>query len=259
MLYPRIIPNLLVHNKGLVKTINFKDSKYVGDPLNAVKIFNEKLVDELIITDIDATVHNLEPDYSLIEKLAFECRMPLCYGGGIKTIEQAKKIFSLGVEKIAISSEAIKNPSIITEISNLVGSQSIVVVLDIKKKYFVNKYEVFTHNGTQKTKVNLIDFVQLLESLGAGEVVINSIDKDGMMNGYDYNIIDDIVSKTTLPVTVLGGAGSLEDIGNLINKYNIIGAGVGSLFIFKGRYRAVLINYPNEQEKNNLITKYIKQ
>ena len=139
MLHPRIIPNLLIHNKGLVKTVNFKNPKYVGDPLNAVKIFNEKSVDELIITDIDVGVNKLEPNYSLIEKLAIESRMPLCYGGGINNVEQAKKIFSLGVEKVAISSSAIKNPTFITELAESVGSQSVVVVLDVRKKYLSDK------------------------------------------------------------------------------------------------------------------------
>lgn len=146
MLRPRIIPSLLIHENGLVKTVNFKDPKYVGDPINAVKIFNEKQVDELVFFDIDATVLNREPDYSLIEKLANQSRMPLCYGGGVKTVEQAQKIFSLGIEKIALSSAVIQNPSLVTQIAQRVGSQSVIVVLDIKKKLF-GGYEVYTHNG----------------------------------------------------------------------------------------------------------------
>ena len=178
MLYPRIIPSLLIHKKGLVKTVNFTNPKYVGDPINAVKIFNEKSVDELIITDIDATVNNNEPDYSLIEKIAMECRMPLCYGGGIKNAEQAKRIFNLGVEKISISSSAINNPSIISELSESVGSQSLVVVLDIKKKYLSTNYNVLINNGKDKTGINLTSFVSSLQALGAGEIVLNSIDRE---------------------------------------------------------------------------------
>ena len=259
MLYPRIIPNLLIHNKGLVKTINFKDPKYVGDPINAVKIFNEKSVDELIVTDIDATVKNIDPDYSMIEKLAMECRMPLCYGGGINNANQAKQIFSLGVEKIAISSSAINNPKLITELSDSVGSQSVVIVMDIKKKFLGKDYELVTHNGTKKTGINPLKFVEEIKELGVGEIVINSIDRDGTMKGYDYQLIEKIRNITTLPMTILGGAGSLEDIGNLINKYKIIGAGAGSIFVFKGKYRAVLINYPNDKEKTDLIKKYMNK
>jgi cyclase len=259
MLNPRIIPNLLIHNKGLVKTINFKNPKYVGDPINAVKIFNEKSVDELIVTDIDATVNNIEPNYSMIEKLAMECRMPLCYGGGITNVNQAKKIFSLGVEKIAISSAAIKNPTLITQLADSVGSQSVVIVMDIKKKILGNNYELFTHNGTKKTGISPFKFVEEIKELGVGEIVINSIDRDGTMEGYDYKLIDKIRNLTTLPMTILGGASSLEDIGNLISRYKIIGSGAGSIFVFKGKYRAVLINYPNDKEKMDLIKKYINK
>lgn len=259
MLNPRIIPNLLIHNKGLVKTNNFKNPKYVGDPINAVKIFNEKSVDELIVTDIDATVNNIEPNYSMIEKLAMECRMPLCYGGGITNVNQAKKIFSLGVEKIAISSAAIKNPTIITQLAESVGSQSVVIVMDIRKKFLGNNYELITHNGTKKTGISPVKFVEEIKELGVGEIVINSIDRDGTMEGYDYQLIDKIRNLTTLPMTILGGAGSLEDIGNLISRYKIIGAGAGSIFVFKGKYRAVLINYPNDKEKMDLIKKYMNQ
>jgi|TARA_B110000438_G_scaffold64796_1_gene65320 cyclase len=255
MLYPRIIPSLLIHKKGLVKTVNFTNPKYVGDPINAVKIFNEKSVDELIITDIDATVNNNEPDYSLIEKIAMECRMPLCYGGGIKNAEQAKRIFNLGVEKISISSSAINNPSIISELSESVGSQSLVVVLDIKKKYLSTNYNVLINNGKDKTGINLTSFVSSLQALGAGEIVLNSIDRDGSMQGYDYKAIDQVRANTTLPLTVLGGAGNLSHIEDLISKYGIIGAAAGSIFVFKGKYKAVLINYPNEKEKMNLIKK----
>ena len=251
MLRPRIIPSLLLHENGLVKTVNFKTPKYVGDPINAVKIFNEKQVDELVFFDIDATVLNREPDYSLIEKLANQSRMPLCYGGGVKTVEQAQKIFSLGIEKIALSSAVVQNPNIVTQIAERVGSQSVIVVLDVKKKLF-GGYEVYTHNGKKATGINPIKFAQELESLGAGELVINSIDQDGIMKGYDLNLIDKVVENITIPVTVLGGAGSLKDIETVIEKNGVIGLAAGSLFVFRGPYKAVLINYPNQEEKNNL-------
>lgn len=251
MLRPRIIPSLLVHDNGLVKTVNFKNPKYVGDPINAVRIFNEKEVDELAIFDIDATVLGKEPDYVLIEKLANQSRMPLCYGGGVKTVEQAQRIFGLGIEKIALSSAVINNPNLITQIADRVGSQSVVVVMDIKKK-LLGGYEIYTHNGKKATGLNPIAFAEKAQQLGAGEIVINSIDQDGLMKGFDLNLIDKITEKITIPVTVLGGAGSLEDIKKVIDRHGIIGVAAGSLFVFKGKYKAVLINYPIKEEKDKL-------
>lgn len=255
MLRPRVIPCLLVHDKGLVKTVQFKDPKYVGDPINAVRIFNEKESDELMVIDIDATRDNREPDYKMIEHLAAECRMPLCYGGGVKTAEQAQRIFSLGVEKIAISSAAIQNPDLVSQMAERVGSQSVVVVVDVKKK-LLGGYEIYTHNGKKSTGKSPFEFVSKMEMLGAGEIVVNSIDQDGVMKGYDMALIEKVRQSVSLPLTVLGGAGSLRDIGNLINKYGIIGAAAGSLFVFKGVYKAVLINYPNWSEKDQLINDY---
>ena len=256
MLYPRIIPCLLVHNKGLVKTVKFKDPKYVGDPINAVKIFNEKEVDELIVVDIDASARNNEPDYKMIENLAAECRMPFCYGGGIKTVEQAQRIFNLGVEKIAISSVAVANPVIVTDIAERVGNQSVVVVMDVHKRSITGKYEIITYNGTKNTGLNPVDFAKEMEKRGAGEIVLNSIDLDGSMKGYDLNLIQKIRDVIHIPMTVLGGAGSVEDIGAVIKQHGIIGAAAGSLFVFKGKYRAVLISYPGKTEKETIIKTY---
>jgi imidazole glycerol-phosphate synthase subunit HisF len=252
MLRPRIIPCLLVSNNGLIKTVNFKNPKYVGDPINAVRIFNEKEVDEITILDIDASRLNKEPDYKSIENWASECRMPLCYGGGIKNIEQAQTIFSLGVEKIAISAAAIDNPTLISDIAERVGNQSVVVVLDVKKKKF-GGYEIYTNNATNRKKINPLEFVQQAEKLGAGEIVINSIDLDGTMKGYDISFIKKVREKINTPLTVLGGAGNLEHISELIKEFGIIGASAGSLFVFKGKYRAVLINYPDPLVKDLLV------
>lgn len=251
MLRPRIIPSLLVQDNGLVKTINFKNPKYVGDPINAVRIFNDKGVDELAIFDIDATVLGKEPNYSLIERLASQSMMPLCYGGGVKTVEQAQRIFSLGIEKIALSSAVLENPNLITEIAERVGAQSVIVVLDVKKK-LLGGYEVYTHNGKIASGINPFKFAEEAQKLGAGEIVINSIDKDGMMKGYDLDLIAKVREKITLPMTVLGGAGSLSDIEKVIEKHNVIGVAAGSLFVFKGPYKAVLINYPTQAEKNKI-------
>lgn len=252
MLLPRIIPCLLVQNKGLVKTVKFKSPKYVGDPINAVKIFNEKEVDELIVLDIDATAERREPDYKMIENLAVECRMPLCYGGGIKTVDQAQRILGLGVEKIAVSSIAIEEPEIVSRMAERVGSQSVIVVIDVKKRRFLDRYDAYTLNGKKNTHKCPIEFALKMERHNAGEIVINSIDNDGIMKGYDHSLVDKIRRSITLPLTVLGGAGSLEDIRELINQHGIIGAACGSLFVFKGKYRAVLINYPSRSEKDVL-------
>ena len=255
MLRPRIIPCLLVQNGGLVKTVRFTNPKYVGDPINAVRIFNEKEVDELLVADIDATARNREPDYQLIRNLAAECRMPLCYAGGVKTPEQVERIISLGVEKVGISNAAVQNPELISRAAKRVGSQSIVVVMDIKQVGFSRRYEIFTHNGTHKTGLQPVEFAQRAQALGAGEILINTIDHDGEMKGYDLELVDQIREVVSLPLSVLGGAGSLGDIEGLIRRYGIIGAAAGSLFVFKGKYRAVLINYPNRSEKDTLCAK----
>jgi cyclase len=257
MLYPRIIPCLLVQNGGLVKTVRFGQPKYVGDPINAVRIFNEKEVDELIVADIDATAQDREPNYSLIANLAVECRMPLCYAGGVRTPEQVERIISLGVEKVAISRAAIQTPELITEASRRVGSQSIVVVLDVKKTGLLRRYELFTHNGSRATGLHPAAFAKQAEALGAGEILVNSIDHDGEMKGYDLELIEQIRNAVSLPISALGGAGSLTDIEGLIRHHGIIGAAAGSLFVFKGKYRAVLINYPNRSEKDAICSSVI--
>ena len=249
MLRSRIIPCLLVHRKGLVKTVNFKEPKYVGDPINAVRIFNEKEVDELIVLDIDATKEKRGPDFTLIRNLAAECRMPFCYGGGISSVEQARKIISLGAEKVALSSAVIANSSLCKEIGNAVGGQSVVVVLDVRKRKLLGGYDIFTHNGKVKSKRKFKEFIVELNNIGIGEIVVNSIDNDGKMTGYDMELATLVRDLCDTPITVLGGAGSLDHIKKLITKFKVIGAAAGSLFVFKGKYRAVLINYPNREEK----------
>lgn len=256
MLHPRIIPCLLIKDKGLVKTVQFGSPKYVGDPINAVRIFNEKGVDELMVVDIDASTQKYAPDYKMIENLAAECRMPLCYGGGIKTADQALQIFSLGVEKIALSSAAIESPKLLAEIAQRVGNQSVILVLDVKRKLIGGAYEVYTCNGKVKTGIDPFKFIAEAEQQGVGEIVINSIDRDGTMKGYDENLISKVRATATVPITVLGGAGSLDDVGQIMQRYGTVGVAAGSLFVFKGKYRAVLINYPNRVEKESLISAY---
>lgn len=251
MLRPRIIPCLLIRDKGLVKTQQFKQSRYLGDPINAVRIFNEKEVDELIVLDIDASRQQAEPDYKMIGSIASECRMPLCYGGGIHSVEQAQRIFDLGVEKISLSSFATKKPGLISEIAERVGRQSVAVTLDVKKKTF-GGYDVWIHNGTVNTKTSPEVWVKKFEDAGAGEIIINSIDRDGMMKGYDDALNNRIFGMTHIPVTFLGGAGSLADIHEMAKRYGPIGIAAGSLFVFKGAYKAVLINYPTAEEKKQI-------
>ncbi|MGE5466096.1 MAG: AglZ/HisF2 family acetamidino modification protein [Ignavibacteria bacterium] len=254
MLRPRIIPCLLVKNGGLVKTVRFGDPKYVGDPINAVRIFNEKEVDELAVFDIDAAVQKREPDYDLIANLAAECRMPLCYGGGVEHEDQIQRIIGLGVEKVALSSAAVRDPGLISRAAAKVGSQSVVVVMDVKKAGLLRKYEIFTRNGSSGTGLDPVAFARRAEEAGAGEIVVNSIDRDGEMKGYDVELASRVRDAVSLPLTILGGAGSMSDIEGLIRRFGLVGAAAGSLFVFKGKYRAVLINYPNREQKDACIS-----
>ena len=260
MLRPRIIPCLLVHKGGLVKTQAFKDAKYVGDPINAVKIFNEKEADELMVLDIDATVNGVEPDFGLIAKLAAECRMPLCYGGGVTTAAQAARIVDMGVEKVAVSAAAISNPALLTEMAAAVGKQSVVAVLDVRKKtgLFAKGYEVCTHNAKKAHKLDPVALARQLQEAGAGEIVINSVDRDGLMQGYDLELAAQVRAALNVPMTFLGGAGSLDDLGQLVGKLGVVGAAAGSLFVFKGKYRTVLINYPTPEQKTQLCRDALK-
>jgi cyclase len=255
MLRPRVIPCLLVKNGGLVKTAKFAMPKYVGDPINAVKIFNEKEVDELVVLDIDATAQQREPDYAMIRNLAAECRMPLCYGGGVRSAEQAERIIGMGVEKVAISAAAVEDPQLVARMAESVGAQSVVVVMDVKRSGKKGEYELRSHNGSRPAGRNPGEFARQMERLGAGEIVVNSIDNDGVMAGYDLDLIAQVRDAVTLPVTALGGAGSLAHVRELIARFGIVGAAAGSLFVFKGPYRAVLINYPRRAEKEALFSR----
>jgi cyclase len=253
MLRPRVIPVLLLSRGGLVKTIKFSNPKYLGDPINTVRIFNDLEVDEIIVVDIEATALNRDPNYDLIAKLAIECRMPLCYGGGVKKASDLERIISLGVEKVAISSAAMADPDFISNAANRVGSQSVVVVMDVKKSGISSKrYELFTHNGRRPSGFFPVDFARYAESQGAGEIVVNSISRDGSLSGYDFDLIDQVRGAVSLPMTAIGGAGSITDIEALISRYGVIGAGAGSLFTLTGKFRAVLIQYLSRSERNSL-------
>lgn len=251
MLRSRVIPCLLISDGGLNKTEKFKPGKYVGDPLNAVKIFNEKQVDELILIDIDATVKGREPDFERLRSIAIESRMPLCYGGGVTTAEQAAKIVSLGFEKVSVSAAALERPDLIREMALAIGSQSVVVTIDVKRVGMFSGYSIFSHNGTRKHKIDLTDWIKHATQLGAGEILINSINRDGTFSGYDLDLARTARSATELPMTFLGGAGSMADMEALIKTVGVCGAAAGSLFVFKGTFRAVLINY---ERPNALVT-----
>lgn len=243
MLRSRIIPCLLLHQGGLVKTRQFKEPKYVGDPLNAVKIFNEKEVDELMFVDIDATAESKEPNMQLLRSLAVESRMPLCYGGGVTHAHQASRIVATGFEKVSVSSAALGRPALIREMSEAIGSQSVVVTIDVKANRLFAGHAIYTHNGRQKHTQPLLEFCQQAVSLGAGEIIINSIDRDGLMEGYDLDLARQVRGAIDTPMTMLGGAGTSEHMQALIDAVGTVGAAAGSMFVFKGPYRAVLINY----------------
>ncbi len=243
MLRSRIVPYLLLRGKGLVKTQKFTDAKYVGDPINAVKIFNEKEVDELAIFDIEATSKDRAPDFDLLRDIAAESRMPLCYGGGIRDAETAARIIGLGYEKTSISAAALDNPKLISEVATRVGTQSTVVTVDVRREGLFGGHTVYSHNAKRKRSIDLFAFIMEAQERGAGEVIINSIDRDGMMEGYDLKLARRVRDTLTIPLSFVGGAGSMAHLAALVDDIGPVGAGAGSFFVFNGRYRAVLISY----------------
>ena len=239
---PRIIPVLLLKGLGLYKGIKFKDHKYLGDPLNAVKIFNDKEADELILLDIGATVESRIPQLDLIRGIADECYMPFAVGGGIRTVKQAKAIFDSGAEKIVINTAAMEMPELISEISGIYGSQSVVVSIDASEN-LLGSYSVYIRSGTVKTKWDPVKWAKHVEKLGAGEIMLTSIDKDGTMSGYDLNLIKLVSNAVDIPVIACGGAGKTEDF-SLALKDGASAVAAGAKFVFHGKHRAVLITYP---------------
>jgi imidazole glycerol-phosphate synthase subunit HisF len=254
MLKVRVIPTLLLKGRGLVKTVQFKKPTYIGDPLNAVKLFNELEVDELAFLDILATKEKKEINYELLRDIASECFMPFAYGGGIKNLDQIKKLFSIGVEKVIINSELFNNPTLISEAAKLYGSQSILASIDIKKKIF-GKKEIFSVGGTVKTGMNPVDFAIKVVELGAGELIVNSIDRDGKMNGYDLELLSDISSRIPIPVIASGGAGKINDFKLAIDNGGASAVSAGSMFVYHGKNKGILINYPEQEELERLFEK----
>lgn len=252
MLVNRLIPVLLLEDEGLFKTTKFKNPTYVGDPRNAVKIFNEKQVDELCLLDIGATKGKKGPDFDFIRELSSECFMPVSYGGGITKLDQVKTLFSLGIEKVILNTVLFNNEGIIKEIADVFGSQSVVASIDLKKNFF-GKYELRSNNGTKKEKDNPIDFVKRLVNLGAGEIIINSIDRDGTRSGLDLELISTISEHLDIPVIACGGVGELEHIREGIIKGGASAIAAGSFFVFHGKHRAVLITYPAQKEIRRIL------
>lgn len=248
----RVIPVLLLKENGLVKTMKFKNPKYIGDPINTIRIFNEKEVDELFVLDIKATPAKSEPNYQMIEDVAGEAFMPVAYGGGIKNIEQIRKIFSLGIEKVVINNTAFENNQLLIEAVSEYGAQAIVVCIDCHRT-ITGKYELYTHSGAVKRKTKLIEHLEDLSRYDIGEILVNSIDRDGTQKGYDIALLKLVTSKVTCPVVACGGAGSIDDFVSAISDGGASAVAAGSLFVFKGKHKAVLISYPDRKSLIELL------
>jgi len=242
----RVIPVLLLHKGGLVKSVKFKNYTYVGDPINAVKIFNEKEIDEIVVLDIDATAMGRGPDFEKITEIAGEAFIPLAYGGGITTIDEVKQLFYLGVEKIILNHSAIHNQSLVTEAASLAGSQSVVVSIDVKKNLF-GKYKVVTKNSNGNTGLDPVAFAKQMQAAGAGEIFLNSVDRDGTYGGYDLDLIKSISAVLDIPLVVCGGASGMEDFVKAVQQ-GASAVAAGSMFVFQRAHRAVLISYPSQSE-----------
>lgn len=251
MLKPRVIPCLLLRGRGLYKTVKFSVPKYIGDPVNAVKIFNEKEVDELLLLDITATLERREPNFELVEDIAGECFMPLTYGGGVTSIEQIRKLHRVGVEKVSLNSAAFHNSRLVEESCATFGSSSIVVAIDVKKTLF-GSYEVWINSGKINTKKDPVSYAAQLAKLGVGEILVNSIDRDGTMGGFDLNLLKKISSSVETPIIACGGAGILDHVREAIGKAGVNAVAAGSMFVFHGKHKAVLINYPSPAQLEEL-------
>lgn len=247
----RIIPCLLLRNNGLVKTVKFKESTYIGDPINTVKIFNEKEVDEIFFLDIDATRLNKEPPYDLIRNIASECFMPFAFGGGIQSLQQIERIIKSGAEKVIINSQAFLNEKFLEEAVHQFGSSTIAVSIDVKKEFFKGNV-VYINGGTRSTGMAPVEYARRIENNGAGEILINSIDRDGVMEGYDIELIKSVSSSIRMPIIACGGAGKLSDFAAAVKVGGASAAAAGSFFIFHGKRRAVLITYPSYTEISDL-------
>ncbi len=248
MLETRVIPCLLLKGRALVKTIQFQNPSYIGDPCNTVRIFNEQEVDELIILDINATQSKSEIQFDLIEQIAGECFMPITYGGGIQTLDDVAKIFSLGVEKVAINTYAIEHPEFVSQVAKKYGNQSIVVPIDVKKRFWRKSQNVYCMGGRQRTLLSPVDHAVHMEQAGAGELLVTSINRDGMMQGYDIDLIKAISDAVSIPIIACGGAGNLNDFRLAVQMGGASAVATGSMVVYQGINRAVLVNFPTREE-----------
>lgn len=249
MFRPRIIPVLLLNSDHLVKSKNFKDYRYIGDPINAVRIFNELMADELVFLDITATKNNRVISLDIIKDIGEEANMPFNVGGGIRELSQIRKIISAGAEKVIIGSYAIINPDFVKQASNEFGTSTITVCIDVKKNRF-GKEQVWSVNGTKASDLDPLQFAQLMEKNGAGEIIVQSIENDGKMKGYDLTLIKKISENVAIPTIALGGAGTVDDLKRAYTEAHATGLAAGSLFVYYGQNNGVLINYPEKQEIN---------
>ena len=248
MLATRLMPCLLMSNGALVKTVRFKNPVYVGDPVNAVRIFNQKEVDELVLLDIEATTHNRGIDFETLEKVVSECFMPICYGGGVNTVDDMRRLFNLGVEKISLGAAAFENPELIRQASAEFGNQAIVVTLDVKKG-LLGGHTVRTHQGKKDTRIDAVQAALDMEKLGAGEILLNSIDRDGTWSGFDLKLIREVTSSIGLPVIACGGAGSLQDVRIAVSEGGASAVAIGSMAVFQGKDLGVLIKFPKRVDQ----------
>jgi imidazole glycerol-phosphate synthase subunit HisF len=247
MIATRIIPCLLLRNQGLVKTVKFKEPKYLGDPINIVRIFNDKEVDELVFLDITATPEKKKPPMELLSRITSECFMPLCYGGGVRDLDTMSALYGMGVEKVALNTIAVENPALVSTASTEFGSQSVIVSIDVKKKLF-GGYEVVTNGGRKATGLDPIEHARSMERAGAGEILLNSVDRDGTMQGYDLDLVRRVSSAVGIPVVACGGAANVADLSRVVKDAGASAAAAGSMFVFQGQHRAVLISYPSQKE-----------
>jgi cyclase len=254
MAIARVIPVLLLRNKGLVKTVRFKEHKYVGDPINAVRIFNEKSVDELCFLDIDASREGREPNYDYLKEIATECFMPLSYGGGIRSLDQMKRLIQSGIEKMVLNHQALENPDILRASTDAFGSSTIIGAMDVKKNLW-GKYQVYSHVKRATTGIDPVQYAVKLQELGIGEIFLNNVDNDGMLNGYDFELVSTITAAVDVPVISCGGCSSLMDIDRVINKSRASAAAAGSFFVFHGKHKAVLITYPEYSSIQEIFAK----
>lgn len=251
MLSTRLMPCLLMSNGALIKTIRFKEGPYVGDPINAVRIFNQKEVDELILLDIHATTQNRGIDFDTLGKIVSECFMPICYGGGVRTVEDMRRLYALGIEKVSLGAAAFEVPGLVEQASREFGTQAVVVTLDVKKNFF-GKLTVRTRNGTCDTKIMPADAARSFSDQGAGEILLYSIDRDGTWEGFDLKLIESVCHSVTVPVVATGGAGSLQDIKAAVKDAGASAVAIGSMAVFQGKDLGVLIKFPARKDQDAL-------